>query len=161
MLEDASNYIKELEGRVKELEGTLENNKRKNVDQESVISEKRSRPSSSDDEYYLRDEPTISGESTAPCKTTPKIDACILGNTLTVSIQCQKNHSSFIKALTQMQKLGLSIISSSSMPFAKTHLLITIVAQVQKIYKACNHNTMKLKYSIVLDHSSRFILFKT
>ena len=130
MLEDASNYIKELEGRVKELEGTLENNKRKNVDQESVIPVKRSRP-------------TVSGEQAAPCKTTPEIEVCILGNTLTVSIQCHKNHSSFVKALTQMQKLGLSIISSSSMPFANTHLLITIVAQVQKIYKACNRNTMK------------------
>ena len=130
MLEDASNYIKELEGRVKELEGTLENNKRKNVDQESDISVKRSRASSRDGE------PTISGESTAPCKTTPEIEECRFGNTLTVSIQCQKNHSSFIKALTQMQKLGLSIISSSSMPFAKTHLLITIVAQVQIIKPA-------------------------
>ncbi|PWA38503.1 Myc-type, basic helix-loop-helix (bHLH) domain-containing protein [Artemisia annua] len=128
MLEDASNYIKELEGRVKELEGTLENNKRENVDQESVISVKRYRPSSSNDD--LRDEPATSGESTAPCKTTPEIKACRLGNTLTVSIQCQINHSSFVKALTQMQKLGLSIISSSSMPFAKTHLLITIVAQI-------------------------------
>ncbi|GJY65389.1 Myc-type, basic helix-loop-helix domain-containing protein [Tanacetum coccineum] len=130
MLEDASNYIKELEGRVKELEGTLESNKRKNVDHKSVISMKRSKPSSSDDEYYLRDEPTISGESTAPCKTTPEIEAYILGNTLTVSIQCQKNHSSFMKALTQMEKLGLSIISSSSMPFANTHLIITIIAQI-------------------------------
>ncbi|GJW88520.1 Myc-type, basic helix-loop-helix domain-containing protein [Tanacetum coccineum] len=130
MLEDASNYIKELEGRVKELEGTLENNKRKNVNQESVISMKRSRASSSDDEYYLRDEPTISGESTAPCKRTPEIEVCILGNILTVSIQSQKNHFSFIKALTQMQKFGLSIISSSSMPFANTHLIITIIAQI-------------------------------
>ncbi|GJU25792.1 Myc-type, basic helix-loop-helix domain-containing protein [Tanacetum coccineum] len=130
-LEDATNYIKELQGRVKELEGTLENDKRKNVDQESVISsEKRSRPSSSDDGYSLRYKPMISGESTASCKTIPEIKACILGNTLTVSIQCRKNHSSFIKALTQMENLGLSIISSSSMPFANTHFLFTIVARM-------------------------------
>ncbi|GJR90551.1 Myc-type, basic helix-loop-helix domain-containing protein [Tanacetum coccineum] len=89
MLEDASNYIKELEGRVKELEGTLESNKRKNVDHKSVISMKRSKPSSSDDEYYLRDEPTISGESTAPCKTTESVlhlQVRLLRSTLSVGI---------------------------------------------------------------------------
>ncbi|CAH1422010.1 unnamed protein product [Lactuca virosa] len=45
------------------------------------------------------------------------------GSSVLVRIQCQKNFSSLMKALTQMQNLGLSIISSSAMPFAKTTLL--------------------------------------
>ncbi|CAH1422011.1 unnamed protein product [Lactuca virosa] len=54
VLEDASIYIKELQDRVKELEG-LSRTKRKNV-QESVISIRKSRLSTSDDEYYSSDE---------------------------------------------------------------------------------------------------------
>ncbi|KAI3669716.1 hypothetical protein L6452_41073 [Arctium lappa] len=128
VLEDASNYIKELQGRVKELEGSP-GVKRKNV-QESIVSVKRSRLSSSDDEYSSSDE-TNSGESTNPFKSCPEIEVRMSGSSVLVRIQCQKNFCSMVKALNQMQKLGMSIISSSAMPFAKTTLLITIVAQTE------------------------------
>ncbi|PWA58665.1 Myc-type, basic helix-loop-helix (bHLH) domain-containing protein [Artemisia annua] len=124
MLEDAFNYIKELQGRVKELEGTLKpDNKRENVDQESDISLKRYKLSNPCDK-------TRSEKSTSPCNTSPEIKVSISGSSVTVTIQCQNNSSSFVKALTQMQKLGLSIIYSSAMPFVTTILLITIVAQI-------------------------------
>ncbi|KAJ9562430.1 hypothetical protein OSB04_007590 [Centaurea solstitialis] len=131
VLEDASNYIKELQGRVKELEGSP-GLKRKTSVQESVISIKRSRLSSSDDECSSGDE-TNSGESTNPCKLSPEIEVRMSGSSVLVRIQCQKNFSSMVKALNQMQKLGMSIISSSAMPFANTTLLITIVAQVHTL----------------------------
>lgn len=83
VLEDATNYIKELQNRVKELEGL-----------------------------------------------SPDIEVVMTGRTVLVRIQCQKKSSSLVKALTQMQNLGLSIISSCAMPFANTTLLINIVAQV-------------------------------
>ncbi|XP_023757922.1 transcription factor bHLH18 isoform X1 [Lactuca sativa] len=127
VLEDASSYIKELQDRVKELEG-LSGTKRKNV-QESVISIRRSRLSTSDDEYYSSDE-TNSEDNTHLSKLSPEIEVRMSGSSVLVKIQCQKNFSSLTKALTQMQNLGLSIISSSAMPFAKTTLLINIVAQV-------------------------------
>ncbi|KAL4582385.1 hypothetical protein LXL04_006932 [Taraxacum kok-saghyz] len=128
VLEDASNYIKQLQSRVKELEG-LSGAKRKN-DEESVISIKRSRLSSSDDEYTSSDE-SNSGESTDLCNLSPEIEVRMSGNSVLVRIQCQKNYSSLVKALTQIQNLGLSIISSSAIPFAKTTLLINIVAQIE------------------------------
>ncbi|CAH1439269.1 unnamed protein product [Lactuca virosa] len=93
VLEDATNYIKELQSRVKELEGL-----------------------------------------------SPDIEVVMTGRNVLVRIQCQKKSSSLVKALTQMQKLGLSIISSSAMPFAKTTLLINIVAQectMVPAYVAC------------------------
>lgn len=130
MLEDAFNYIKELQGRVKELEGKLkQDNKREYVDHESGISLKRSRLSNSCDK-------TSSEKSTSPCNTSPEIKVSISGSSVTVTIHCQNNSSSFIKALTQMEKLGLSIIYSSAMPFVTTILLITIVAQVHELYNS-------------------------
>ncbi|CAH1424551.1 unnamed protein product [Lactuca virosa] len=128
VLEDASNYIKELQGRVKELEG-LSGPKRKNV-QSSVISMKRSRLSTSDDEYYSTDD-TNSCDNTNPFKLSPEIEVRISGSSVLVKIECEKNFSSFVKALNQMQKLGLTTISSSAMPFAKTRLLINIVSQIE------------------------------
>ncbi|KVH92420.1 transcription factor bHLH18-like [Cynara cardunculus var. scolymus] len=130
VLEDASNYIKELQGRLKELEGSPGNIKKKNVQESTVISIKRSRLSSSDDEYSSSDEMN-SGESTNPFKSSPEIEVRMSGTSVLVRIQCQKSFSSMVKALNQMQKLGMSIISSSAMPFAKTTLLITIVAQTE------------------------------
>ncbi|KAL4582383.1 hypothetical protein LXL04_006930 [Taraxacum kok-saghyz] len=129
VLEDAANYIKELQSRVKELEG-LSGAKRKNAE-EYVISIKKSKQlSSSDDEYTSSDE-SNSGESTDLCNLSPEIEVRMSGSSVLVRIQCQKNYSSFVKALTQIQNLGLSIISSSAIPFAKTTLLINIVAQIE------------------------------
>ncbi|MFS7983290.1 putative transcription factor bHLH family [Helianthus anomalus] len=135
VLEDASNYIKQLQDRVKELEG-LQSTKRKAV-QECVISMKRSRIINSDDEYSSSDE-TDSRESTSPCKSSPEIEVRISGSSVLVRVHCRKNISSLVNLLNKMQKLGLSIISSSAMPFAKTTILITIVAQVHK-FENPNH----------------------
>ncbi|KAI3760990.1 hypothetical protein L1987_51394 [Smallanthus sonchifolius] len=128
VLEDASNYIKELQDRVKELEG-VSSTKRKDV-HECVISMKRSRIINSDDEYSSSEE-TDSREKTDPCKSSPEIEVRISGCSVLVRIQCRKNTSSLVSTLTQMQKLGLSIISSSSMPFANTTIIITIVAEIE------------------------------
>ncbi|KAJ0500076.1 putative transcription factor bHLH family [Helianthus annuus] len=128
VLEDASNYIKELHDRVKELEG-LQSTKRKAV-QECVISMKRSRFTNSDDEYSSSHE-TDSLESTTPSISSPEIEVRISGSSVLVRVHCQKNIFSLVNTLNQMQKLGLSIISSSAMPFAKTTTLITIVAQIE------------------------------
>ncbi|KAI3510370.1 hypothetical protein L1887_17309 [Cichorium endivia] len=48
---------------------------------------------------------------------------------LLVEIYSSKNCTTLVKVLREMQKLGLSVISSSTMPFTDTILLITIVAQ--------------------------------
>ncbi|KAL8217841.1 hypothetical protein R6Q57_021214 [Mikania cordata] len=129
VLEDASNHIRQLQDRVKELEGLL-GNKRKDG-QECVISMKRSRIINSDVEYSSSEE-TDSRESTnPPCKSFPEIEVRVSGTSVLVRIQCQKNISSMVNTLTQMQKLGLSIISSSSMPFAKNTILIIVVAEIK------------------------------
>lgn len=125
MLEDAANYIQELQSRVKELEG-LSGLKQKNM-QESVISAKRPRLSCSDDGDYSSDEANFE-ESSYPCD--PEIEVRTSESSLLIEIYSRKNCISLVKVLNEMQKLGLSVISCSTMPFADTSLLITIVAQV-------------------------------
>ncbi|KAK1422087.1 hypothetical protein QVD17_24965 [Tagetes erecta] len=129
VLEDASNYIKELQDRVKELEGLTSTKRRQDV-QECVISMKRSRIMNSDDEYSSSEE-TDSQENADPSKASPEIEVRISGSSVLVRIQCEKNICSLVNTLNRMHKLGLSVISSSCIPFAKTTILITIVAQIE------------------------------
>ncbi|KAI7736457.1 hypothetical protein M8C21_011852 [Ambrosia artemisiifolia] len=124
VLEDAANYIQELQNRVKELEG-LSTLKRKNM-QESVITGKRSRLSSSDDDGSSSNEANFEENSSA---CNPEIEVRTSGCSLLVEIYSRKNCISLVKVLSEMQKLGLSVISCSTIPFADTTLLVTIVAQ--------------------------------
>ncbi|KAI7756880.1 hypothetical protein M8C21_017408, partial [Ambrosia artemisiifolia] len=124
VLEDAANYIQELQNRVKELEespGTRRNNM-----QESVTTGKRSRLSSSADDGSSSYEANFE-ESSSSCN--PEIEVRTSECSLLVEIYSRKNNISLVKVLREMQKLGLSIISCSTLPFADTTLLVTIVAQ--------------------------------
>ncbi|CAH1413223.1 unnamed protein product [Lactuca virosa] len=84
VLEDASIYIKELQDWVKELEG-LSGTKRKNV-QEFVMSIRRSRLSTSDDEYYSSDE-TNSKDNTHLCKLSPEIEVQMSGSSVLANLE--------------------------------------------------------------------------
>ncbi|XP_076912291.1 transcription factor bHLH18-like [Bidens hawaiensis] len=118
VLEDAANYIQELENRVKKLE-------RKNM-QESAIAYKKSRISSSDN-GSSSNEANLKDQSSSLCN--PEIEVRTSGCNLLVEIYSRKNGMSLVKVLSEMQKFGLSIISCRTMPFADTTLLVTIVAQ--------------------------------
>nr|XP_043632651.1 transcription factor bHLH18-like [Erigeron canadensis]XP_043632652.1 transcription factor bHLH18-like [Erigeron canadensis] len=124
VLEDAASYIQELQSRVKELEG-ISGLKRRNM-QESDISAKRSRLSCSDEDGSSSNETNFE-ESSSPCD--PEIEVRTSECSLLVEIYSRKNCVSIVKVLSEMQKFGLAVISCSTMPFADTTLLITIVAQ--------------------------------
>ncbi|XP_076958024.1 transcription factor NAI1-like [Bidens hawaiensis] len=129
VLEDATNYIRELQDRVKELEG-LSGVKRKDV-KECIIALKRSRTSVDDDGNSCLNETSSADRcGDATCKSSAEIEVRISGSSVLVRIQSQENSSVLVKVLCKMQELGLSIISSSSMPFAYTTTLIMVVAQM-------------------------------
>ncbi|KAD5960920.1 hypothetical protein E3N88_12393 [Mikania micrantha] len=124
VLEVAASYIKELQNRVKELEGSF--GTKKNSTKESVGTIKRSRLSNRDDVGSNSDEPNVE-ESSSLCD--PEIEVRTFGCSLLVEIYSRANCISLVKVLIEMQKLGLSVISCSTMPFVDTILLVTIVAQ--------------------------------
>ncbi|XP_071739087.1 transcription factor bHLH18-like [Rutidosis leptorrhynchoides] len=127
VLEDAANYIQELENRVKELEGES-GLKRKGM-QESVIGTKRTRLSCSDDDIGSCSNATNVEESSSP-NCDSEIEVKTSGCNLLVEIYSRKSCVSLVKVLSEMKKLGLSVISCNTMPFADTTLLITIVVKM-------------------------------
>ncbi|KAF5780232.1 putative transcription factor bHLH family [Helianthus annuus] len=141
VLEDTTNYIRELQDRVKELEG-LSLIKRKEA-KECIIASKKSRIRGDDDGTSSSNE-TNSADCCADddsSKSSTEIEVRMSGSSVLVTIQSQKNPSLLGKVLSMMQKLGLSISSSSAMPFANTTTLITIVAQVYVL--RTNHFTRR------------------
>ncbi|KAI3808497.1 hypothetical protein L1987_24448 [Smallanthus sonchifolius] len=115
VLQDAAKYIQELQNRVKELEGLP-----------GLITCKRSRLSSSDDNGSSSNEANFEENSS---HSNSEIEVRMSGSSLLVEIYSRTNCVSLAEVLSEMQKLGLSIISCSTMPFAETTLLVTIVAQ--------------------------------
>lgn len=129
LLEDATNYIRELQDRVKELEA-LSGLKRKDT-KDILVALKRYRLSRDEEDDSSLNE-TNSGDHSAgvPSESSAEIEVRISGGNLLVRIYSHKTYSLTVKVLSQMQRLGINIISSSTMPFANTITVITIVAQV-------------------------------
>ncbi|CAH1437360.1 unnamed protein product [Lactuca virosa] len=124
ILEDASSYIQELQGRVKELEGLSD---MKGINMQPTVSAKRSKLScSNDDGSWSSDEGNL-GEIRSPYN--PEIEVRMSGSSVIVRIYCLKNYVSLVKVFDEMEKLGLSITSSSTLPFASTTIIITIIAK--------------------------------
>ncbi|KAK1422089.1 hypothetical protein QVD17_24969 [Tagetes erecta] len=127
VLEDAANHIRELQDRVKELEG-LSNTNTKDA-KECIIAFNRSTikgddaNDSSSNETYSNDFRT-----SVACNSSAEIEVRMLGSSVLVRVQSKKNYSLLEKVLNKMQKLGLSIISSSAMPFADATTIIVVVA---------------------------------
>ncbi|KAI3747824.1 hypothetical protein L6452_10499 [Arctium lappa] len=128
VLEDASNYIKELQKQVKELEATQE--KGKHIIQQSTVSIGRSKlcggPGGKDHASSSEEIKTLSSSSA----NDPEIVVRISGCSALVRIYCQKNPSMVLIALAEMERLHLAVVSSTVLPFSNTELLITITAQM-------------------------------
>ena len=112
ILDKASNYVKQLQQRVRELEQQVESNTCTNNGSTSceVIS----------DDYYGQD------------GILPEVKARVLQKEVLVIIHCQKQKGIMLKILSQLENLHLSVVNSSVLPFGKSTLDITITAQVHK-----------------------------
>ncbi|KAD5960923.1 hypothetical protein E3N88_12396 [Mikania micrantha] len=124
VLEDASNYIKHLQNRVKELEETsiIE----KNIIQESTVSIKKSKFLGS----YELDASSFDESNSLPCNTAcnPGIKVRVIGSNVLVRIYSQRNSPLALKALTEMERLHFTIMCNSVVPISSTAALITIIA---------------------------------
>lgn len=120
VLGDAIKYIKNLQERVNTLE---EQAAKKTV--ESVVFVKRYHISA-DDETSSSDE-NFDSISDQPL---PEIEARASGKDLLIRIHCEKQKGCLANILSEIEKLHLTIVNSSVLPFGGSTNHITIVAQV-------------------------------
>ncbi|KAI3500256.1 hypothetical protein L1887_36075 [Cichorium endivia] len=129
VLGDAIDYIRKLQERVKELEGGTSGVKKDA--KESIVALNRSSHSNTNDNDSSSKETNAADRSMdTPCNSSVEIEVRMSGSSVLVRIQSLENSSLLVKAISKMQKLGLSIVSSSAFLFANTVTVISIVAEI-------------------------------
>lgn len=126
VLADATKYVKQLQERMKILE---EQAAKKTV--ESVVFVKRT-------QYSADDDISSSDENFDSCsdQPLPEIEARVSDKEVLIRIHCDKKKGCLANILREIEKLDLTIVNSSVLPFGNSTLDITIVSQVYKI--SCN-----------------------
>ncbi|KAF8406155.1 hypothetical protein HHK36_008235 [Tetracentron sinense] len=120
VLGDAIKYMKQLQEQVKTLkEQTME----KTV--ESVIVVRKSQLSANDENSSLDE--NSGSQSDEPL---PEIEVRVSDKTVLIRIHCEQREGVLVKALSEIEKLHLTIVNTSAMPFGSSVLDITIIAQM-------------------------------
>ncbi|KAI9166093.1 hypothetical protein LWI28_026123 [Acer negundo] len=120
VLGDAIKYVKELQERVNVLE---EQTRKRTV--ESVVFIKKSQLSTDDESSSCTDE---SFDSTCDA-AVPEIEARASDKDVLIRIHFQKQKGFLPKILSDVEKLHLSILNSSVLPFGNSTFDLTIIAQ--------------------------------
>ncbi|XXG48995.1 hypothetical protein AAC387_Pa02g3297 [Persea americana] len=122
VLGDAIKYVKQLQDKVKTME---EQTLKKTV--ESVVFIKKSQLCG-DDDLSSSDE-NFDGHSDEPL---PEIEARVSEKNILIRVHCEKRKGTLVKALDEIEKLHLSIVNTSVIPFANSALDITVTAQMEE-----------------------------
>ncbi|KAF5454306.1 hypothetical protein F2P56_023982 [Juglans regia] len=123
VLGDAIKYLKQLQERVKILE---EQTAKKTM--ETVVFVKKTRISA-DDDTSTSDENSNSHSD----EPLPEVEARISEKNVLIRIYCEKRKGCTAKILSEIEKLHLTITTSSILPFGNSTVDMTVVAQVINI----------------------------
>ncbi|KAF6142133.1 hypothetical protein GIB67_037051 [Kingdonia uniflora] len=118
VLGDAIKYLKMLHEKVKKLE---ELTHKKTVD--SVIFVKKSQPLTCD----ASSDETFNGSTN---ELLHKIEARVSDKNMLIRIYCEKRKGFLAKILAEIEKLHLTVVNSTVMPFGDSTLDITVIAQM-------------------------------
>ncbi|KAK7381550.1 hypothetical protein VNO80_00095 [Phaseolus coccineus] len=117
ILDEASNYVRELEQRVRELEQEVESNK-------VCVSSSSSCELNSNNGYYHGSNQILL-----------EVKVRVLQKEVLIIVHCEKQKGIMLKILSHLENINLSVINSSVLRFGNSKLDITITAQMGEGYK--------------------------
>ncbi|CAL5210559.1 unnamed protein product [Lathyrus oleraceus] len=149
ILRAAIDYVKQLQQRVDELEkqdknvgvmstmilnkpnlrGIINNNEDKNSDETS---------SDDDDDYFNKN------------NILPEVEARVMGKEVLIEIHCEKQIGIELKVLEHIENLELFVTGNSVLPFGKSDISITIIAQMGEGYKVRVDDLVKSLRRVIL-----------
>lgn len=122
VLGDAINYLKQLQENVK----TLEEKINMKSSEESLVFVKKSQVCL-DDDMSSSDE-KFDGHFK---EALPQIEARISEKSVLIRIHCEKQKGFAVKLLSEIEKLHLTVVNTSFLPFGQYAMDITVVAQME------------------------------
>ncbi|CAL9048010.1 transcription factor bHLH18-like [Musa acuminata AAA Group] len=134
VLSDAIKYLKQLQENVKALEDQVA---KRNV--ESAVLVKKYQLCADDDSSSCTENfnERQSGES------LPEIEARVCEKTILIRIHCENRKGVLVKALCEIEKLHLSVMNTSVMPFAGSSLDITVMTQTEEEFSMTAKDIVK------------------
>lgn len=125
ILQEAINYVKQLQERINELEN---HNKRK---RDSVIFIKKSQACTLEEKSTSCEENSDSDDHRYYSKKElPRVEARVIDKEILIGIHCEKQKDIVVRLMALLQNLHLSLASSSVLPFGTSTLKVTIIAQM-------------------------------
>ncbi|KAL3346297.1 hypothetical protein AABB24_024964 [Solanum stoloniferum] len=153
VLGDAIQYIKQLEEQVK----TLEENNKKSSEEPEIPAAKRPRLVSS------CDDPSSSGEISSVStvctdRSLPDIEVRASDENILIRIYCKKQNGIMKEIFNEVEKLHLSIISCSVMPFGYDTSHMTIIAQMDHKLSSVtpNHVANRIRAAMMKEEANSF-----
>ncbi|PHT91431.1 hypothetical protein T459_06544 [Capsicum annuum] len=147
VLGDAIKYIKQLEEQLK----TLEEKTKKCKEVEQVVAVKRPRLASSCDDSSSSGE--ISSVSTD--RSLPDIEVRTSDGNILIRIYCKKQTGIMKEIFNEVDKLHLSVVSCSVMPFGYNTSHMTIIAQMDHKWSVTpNHIANRIRAVIMKEEAS-------
>lgn len=136
MLGDAIKYLKTLQDKVKTLE---EQTAKRTV--ETAVLVKKSHIAAEDENEASSSDENFGGDQSQ----LPEIEVKLSDKTLLIKIHCQNRKGALVCALSEIEKLQLTVLSTSSVPFAASSLDITVTAQASSFLVAFRRTALFLE----------------
>lgn len=128
VLEDAVKYLNQLQERVKKLEGQAA---KRAEDSTFIVAKKTHILSTSSDDENSEDQ------------NLNEIEVRLSEKSVLVKIHCGDGKGVLVKALSEIEKLSLSVTSTSVVPFAASLLDITVIAQIEEGFSTTAKDLVK------------------
>ncbi|CAN1342852.1 Transcription factor bHLH25 [Linum perenne] len=138
ILEDAINYMKHLQEKIKQLEEDMITKKKMSGSIESVVLIKKHQqlPSFDIHDHDYSNDPFLN-----------EIEARRLEKDVMIRIHCEKHNGVLAKVLSELESLHLIVVNCSVFSFGNSTIYITIIAQVSSIFsKHSFQNSLKVEF---------------
>lgn len=154
VLADAIRYVKQLQERVQTLE--TEATHQKNAQAAVVIKKSQSTsPDECNSSTTCGDNTPVDELSTKAAGPPPEIEVRISEQRVLIKIHCEGQKGVLVKALSEIESLGLAIVSTTVVPFTSSSLDITITAKVNEELSLTVEDLVK-RLNFVLNNCNSF-----